>query len=471
VLSRVEASLVDEVGVLYEDEHAFYRCIHPESEAWALEVTESGLIEQLVSEGLFPATRISARVIDGHRLVLEHEMVGVPTYPFEWSPEMLRAAGLCVAKVNDVCNRYGYELKDAHPFNVVFDGCRPVFVDFGSIAKLPKRNRSDWKAANEFERTFRFPLYFHSKGAYIFFRNAFVSPGQYYDYPDYLAFRFPVLRVLPSRLFQIVARYHQAYLRFACVDMTEAGRRWGKWAQSLLHFVQNLGVIPLRQRSSEKLGVRLAKLKISKGSTWGDYQRQAGFVDEDGQVHINARFHHVVDLVKKLRPRQVTELACNEGVLAEHISHFDFVDQVVCCDNDEQAIDSLFKRASSRSVRLNPLMLDFILPVRNVLARPVEDRVRGDMVIALAVVHHLALKDCYGFETIFKAIAKYTLRYAIVEFMPLGLWDGKSAPPIPAWYSEGAFRQSLEPLFNIVEMKKVEENRIVYLLEKDTGIR
>ena len=204
MLSRVEASLVDEVGVLYEDEQAFYRCINSESEAWALEITESGLIEELVSEGLFPATRISARLIEGYRLVLEHEKVGIPTYPFEWSPEMLRAAGLCVAKVNDVCNQYGYELKDAHPFNVVFEGCRPVFVDFGSIAKLPKRNRLDWKAASEFECTFQFPLYFYANGAGAFFRNAFLAPGKTYGYSDYLAFRFSLIRFLPGRFRHLI---------------------------------------------------------------------------------------------------------------------------------------------------------------------------------------------------------------------------------------------------------------------------
>ena len=125
MLSRVKTSLVDPVGILYEGNGRFYRAINAESEAFVREVLRSGVIDQLVSEGLFPATRVSAEQIDVCPLVLEHEIIGVPTYPFEWSPAMLRAAGLCVARVNDVCSRFGYELKDAHPYNVVFDGSNP----------------------------------------------------------------------------------------------------------------------------------------------------------------------------------------------------------------------------------------------------------------------------------------------------------------------------------------------------------
>jgi len=466
MLSRVEASLVDDVGALYEGDEVFYRCINSESEGAVQEIMDSGLIEQLVAQGLFPKTSISSRLFDHYSLILEHQKIGVPTYPFEWSPEMLRAAGLCVARVNDICNDFGYELKDAHPFNIVFKGCQAVFVDFGSISKKKECKRPDWKAASEFERAYIFPLYFYSKGARTLLQNAFVSPGILYDYRDYLAFRSSLLRLLPARLFRLIARSQEAYRRFACLDMEKIAHKWGGWPQSLLGFVQNLGVIPLARQSSRNLGAKLAKLRLSKKSTWSNYQMRAGFLNADGEVCIDERFNHVLDLLKSERPRHVTELACNQGVLAEQISQLDFVSIVVCCDIDEQAVDSLFKRVDSKETFLHPMVLDFMLPKCSSLTKPVPERICADMVIALAVTHHLALTQGYRFEAIFRALSRYTRRHAIVEFMPLGLWDGSYAPPLPEWYSEEGFCRGLEPFFRIMGKNQVQENRIVYLLEK-----
>jgi hypothetical protein len=466
--SRVETSLVDPVGVLYEGNGYFYRAIHRDSEGLVRAVMESGLVEQLIAEDLFPETRISSEQIDGFDLVLEHKKVGIPTYPFEWSPEMLRAAGLCLTRVNDVCNEYGYELKDAHPYNIVLDGCNPVFVDFGSIQLISERKRSDWTGASEFERTFRFPLYFYAKGAISLFQNAFLVPGKSYEYSDYLAFRFPWMRLLPANSFRFMTRVFQAYKRFACLDFKELGRRWVPWKRSVLETLQWLGLIPLRRQSSNSLGRKLSKLTLFKPSMWAAYHEDAGFMDNPAKFRNDERFRYVLELVKKAGPSHVTELACNQGILAEHIAQLDSVEQVICCDYDEQAIDSLFVRYRQQAKRLNPLVLDFMLPKCTALTKRVEDRIRGDMVIALAVTHHLTLTQGFSFDSVFKSIARYTCRYAIADFMPLGLWDGTYAPPLPEQYSEDEFRNALQPYFNVIEKSQVQSNRIVYFLEKTT---
>ena len=55
--------------------------------------------------------------------------------------------------------------------------------------------------------------------------------------------------------------------------------------------------------------------------------------------------------------------------------------------------------------------------------------------------------------------------------MPLGLWDGKTAPPVPRWYTIDWFRSSFEKYFNIVLEEKVWENRILFVGElKDSSI-
>ena len=352
MLSRVETSLVDPVGVLYEGNGRYYRAINSNSEMTVREILSSGLIEQLVSMGLFPETGISSEQIDGFSLVLEHKRIGVPTYPFEWSPEMLRAAGLCVARVNDICNQFGYELKDAHPYNVVFDRLNPVFVDFGSIESLPRRKRSDWIAASEFERTFRFPLYFYARGAHSLFQNAFMAPGKSYEYSDYLLFRFTILRLLPRRFFRFAVRVLQAYKSFACLEFERIGRRWMPWKRSSLEVIQKTGLFPFGRQSSKNLAKRLSKLRFSKPSMWASYHEDAGFVNDPEKFMGDERFKYVLNLVKKARPNKVCELAGNQGILAEHISQLEFIDKVICCDYDEEAVDSLYTRCKDKAKKL-----------------------------------------------------------------------------------------------------------------------
>ena len=233
-----------------------------------------------------------------------------------------------------------------------------------------------------------------------------------------------------------------------------------------MEFLQSTGLIPLGKQSSNRLSHKLAKLKLARWSTWGDYQGKSGFLDKRGTVYIDERFEHVKRLVERTQAKRVTELACNQGVLAEHIAQLNFVDSVICCDIDEQAIDSLFRRVRSRCAKLNPMVLDFMLPARSAPTDLVEDRIRGDVVIALAVTHHLSLTQGYPFERIFRTISKYTWRHAIVEFMPLGLWNGTYAPPLPDWYSEDGFRSGLAPFFETLDRKQIQENRVVYFLKK-----
>src|SRR5260221_8818305 len=57
----------------------------------------------------------------------EHDTVEFPSFPHEWPPEMLHAAGLLTLDVAQQTLREGFGLKDATPFNILFRGPEPVF--------------------------------------------------------------------------------------------------------------------------------------------------------------------------------------------------------------------------------------------------------------------------------------------------------------------------------------------------------
>ena len=90
-------------------------------------------------------------------LILEHRSIPFPNFPYEWPPEMLRAAAELTLRLAQAALVDGFGLKDATPYNIMFDGPRPVFLD---VLSFERRDQLDpiWRPQAQFIRTFLYPL-------------------------------------------------------------------------------------------------------------------------------------------------------------------------------------------------------------------------------------------------------------------------------------------------------------------------
>lgn len=66
------------------------------------------------------------------------------SYPFEWSINMFKDAILLHLKLNIALDKYDLCLKDSLPNNIVFNYSKPVFVDFLSIVKKQDLRNEKW---------------------------------------------------------------------------------------------------------------------------------------------------------------------------------------------------------------------------------------------------------------------------------------------------------------------------------------
>lgn len=90
----------------------------------------------------------------------EHPRVFFPSYAYEWSPAMLQSAAWLTLDLNERLLEIGWELKDATPTNVLFQGPHPIFVDHLSpVQRMP--GQMGWTAYGQFIRTFLIPLCLH----------------------------------------------------------------------------------------------------------------------------------------------------------------------------------------------------------------------------------------------------------------------------------------------------------------------
>jgi hypothetical protein len=121
-----------------------------------------GTLEDIGARGLLVHSSLTDLSLDGYGLVVRHPTIPFVSYPTEWLPTMLRDAALVTLDLVEALAEHDLTLKDAHPWNVLFDGSAPVHVDLTSI--VPARAGEAWPAQNEFVRCFLRPLVLMAHG-------------------------------------------------------------------------------------------------------------------------------------------------------------------------------------------------------------------------------------------------------------------------------------------------------------------
>ena len=197
------------------------------------------------------------------------------------------------------------------------------------------------------------------------------------------------------------------------------------------------------------------KLPLHSKTQWGNYHLDSGMLLPSGEIKLTKRMDVILELIKTYKPSSVLELAGNNGVLSREIAKISTVGSVVCSDSDYQAVDGLYSIIKKeKKSKILPILLDFMSLPSNGAVEPPENRLKSELVIALAVTHHLILTQNFKLDFIIERFSKFTEKYLIVEFMPLGLFNGKYAPPVPTWYTKDWFITGINKKFNILFEKK-----------------
>jgi hypothetical protein len=447
--------MCDEVGTVFLAPDRVFRGVRPEAVEATRSLLRSGLPDDLAARGLMPATRVSSVEIPRHPLVLEHPRLPVVSYPYEWSYGMLRDAAALVLEISELAGARGYELKDCHAYNVVFDGARPCYVDFGSLAARPP-GTAGWPPREEFMRSYVYPLRIWADGS-EFMARRLVAASDYMRHGDYGLYRWPFLRWAGAAQYQrIVGLWHRYHLlsRYSDEDLRRRLRpSFARLACAIKrrHWLPGQGIALGRLRR-EVLGRR----RRGQAGFWTDYQGgDAAFVE-------TPRYRRVAELVEQSGAVSVIELAGNQGRFGEELLRRGRVRQVLCTDADEQAVDRGYERARASRSALNTAVLDFICPMTSPFGESPALRLRAEAAIALAVSHHVLLTQKVPVERMLRHLGAFATKSVFVEFMPLGLWNGQVAPPVPDWYRLDWFREAFAREFTLWHEEPLEQNRHLF---------
>jgi len=447
----------DEIGDLFRYKGGLYRGINKEYEEHIQTILGSGLLSKLIEMGIFPDSKVSELKSERYNLIIKHSEITPLIYPQEWSFGMLKKAALMVLEFAQVCDAYGYNMKDCHGLNVCFRETQPMFVDLGSIVAKQDINEV-WHCRQEFIRFYIAPLYLWSQGLDHLAKASF-SFGNLLELSEYNTIRYWYLRIFPKAIKSKVLETLLLPSRLS----TLSKKRIQKMPNHLsvpINALQNITrsyFSVSRDINRFKKTVKYAKYRVGR-SIWSQYQRKSLGKAE--------RFKRILEIIREncINLNTALDVAGNEGNFTSMLKRDLNLNTAICQDLDISAIDYGLTRTEHKDVTY--VNYNFATHVHKDHLPTASERFRCDLVTGLAITHHLILSQHYNVEYLMKLFSNYTNRYVLIEFMPNGLWSEGQQITIPDWYSEKWFKEIFGKYFNVLVIEKVGKNNIVFLGEK-----
>ncbi len=309
---------------------------------------------------------------------MRHPRLPFISYPYEWSFNMLKDAALAQLRLTRAALADGVGVKDATPYNVQFVGSQPVFIDAGSFEV--RKSSDPWYGYKQFCEMFLYPLMLQSYLGVQF--QPFLRGAVNGVSPDTMRKLLPMKLFRPrkGRLIHVVL-HAAAQNKFADtkVDVKKQSARAG----------MSSAVLDATLRKLEKL---VGELSLhDKQSTWSDYSERAHYIESS----LDEKERFVRDAVASSPRRQVWDIGCNDGRFSRIASAHS--DHVVAMDADPLVVDRLYQSLrNEKNTSILPLYVDLSdsgggIGWRGVERPGVFDRGNPDVVLFLAVIHHVAI--------------------------------------------------------------------------------
>lgn len=363
----------------------------------------SGLYDALTGQGLLVSHEelgaAEAAAPDAYQ-VLAPEPIEVISYPYEWCFSQLKEAALTTLRIQQVAFEHGMTLKDASAYNIQFQGSRAVFIDTLSFEKYEEG--APWIGYRQFCQHFLAPL---ALIAHVDVRLASLLRTNIDGIPlDLAAGLLPAkTRLKPSLLMHI--HLHAKSQERSADDGSKGEVERKK--------VGRLGL----QGLIDSLYKAVEGLTWAPKGDWANYYSATNYSDESFAL----KREIVSTFIDEAQPDSVWDLGANTGVFSRVASEKGI--NTAAIDFDPAAVEANFQQCRKNGTQnLLPLVGDLTNPSTGIgwageERDSLEDRGPAGLVMALALIHHLAIANNVPLEK----TADYFSRLGkslIIEFVP-----------------------------------------------------
>lgn len=344
----------------------------------------------------------------GAEAVFEHERIPFASYAYEWPAEMLWEAGRLTLELARAALGECYGLKDATPYNILYRGTEPVFIDLPSFERRAPGDPV-WNAYGQFVRTFLLPLLAHRRWgvrlADVFTtRRDGLEPQEVYPLCGPLQrFRPQVLSLvsMPTWLMRKARAQGEGLYQPRTLADTEK-------AQFILE-----SQLKRLQRALEAL-----KPRAQEDSVWSDYMSTHSYSERA----FAAKERFVDEFLREFKPACVLDVGANTGHFSGMAAKAGAA--VVAIDLDPACAGAIWRYARGQNLNILPLAVDVSRPSpalgwRNHECPSFLERAAGafDGVLMLAVIHHLLVSERIPLEEIIRLASELTTSLLVVEFV------------------------------------------------------
>jgi 2-polyprenyl-3-methyl-5-hydroxy-6-metoxy-1,4-benzoquinol methylase len=451
------ATFRDPSGSLSFEDDRVIRKIDPSARAAVLDLLETPFCLAMQSR----CDLIGAEIDESSSsLCLRHPKIPIPTYPWEWTPGQWLAAANLTLNLCEEALAEGWILKDATPLNVLFTGTHPIFVDILSFERRDKHS-SIWLAYGQYVRTFLLPLLMNRTRSWPLALSLFKRDG--YEPADcYAAMGW---RERLSR---------DAFWPITLPTLLDRRKNADQAAKKRPHRIADPDVTTdVLRRTLRELHKRTQRaVPQSESSDWSQYQTTL--------THYSAeQSRDKVDWVRKAieisRPGRVLDIGANTGEFSALAASMGV--EVVALERDMASADRVFEMARQRNLSIQTIHADIARPTpavgwQNAESIALLPRLEGqfDLVLMLAVIHHLLLMEQIPLPAILDLCHRLTRRHLVIEWVPVAdpmyqsLMRGRDS--LYDSLSEADLLAACAGRFEVRNRQALNNGRVLFLFEK-----
>lgn len=454
---------MDSMGRMFQYGDRFFRLIYPNKQKNIEDLFKNGVVSQLIEKKYIVKTWIANDVkVEGYEdsIIIEHEKVHFLTIAQEWTCEMFCDAAKMVSELQLFLLNNGYELHDPHTSNVSFIGCRPVYMDLGSIEH---EYEVGFSGIDCYKKNW-INIIRECKGS----RNRYNKMMQFYP------------KITCDDIQELLGHYFFSYLSEKCKRLRnlayfkeiKSDRRYVNRAAGFVRLFLNTSY---EGRIKKKVRVyRSYRFSTEDWNDQGSHMEWADYHDKyvsNGKLITDSRCDYYLKigaaLFSDMKDVECLEIGGNTGVLSQLLIEKGLVSKICCMDYSDCALSYGYIRCKENELVNEKITFSkrSFWNEYDYTKNPFEARFAADVVFALAITHHLILSQMISIETIIDILNRLTKKYLIIEFMPRGLWNGKEGKPVPEWYSLEWFLIGLKKAFNVINVEEIADNRISIVCE------
>lgn len=456
---RVGGSFRDPSGYVFKQNGTLYRHVALSYRENYDLLISSGLYQALVQEELLVAhDELPDKSEDAYKL-LKPQVVDFISYPYEWCFSQLKDAALTTLLIQERALERGMTLKDASSFNIQFVKGKPTLIDTLSFEKYEPGE--PWVAYRQFCQHFLAPLALMSAVDVRLNKMLLQSCIDGVDL-EIAAKLMPWKYRFNKGLFIHLFMHAGQINKYSNADVdTPATVRQFKMPKEVLHeLIKDLART-----------IRGLTLKQSTSSEWSDYYGNTNYTDSA----TSSKESLVAEFIGLMKPTIVWDLGANIGNYSRIAVKRGA--QVISMDIDALCVERNYLRAvTDKEQALLPIVIDLAAPTpaigwSNDERATLKERGPADLLMALALVHHICLGNNVPFGKLFEFLAEIG-RSVIIEFVPKEDSQVKrmlaSRKDIFVEYDQMHFEAAFSKQFEMVRKEPIPgTQRTLYLLRRN----